>query len=447
MNESQGTGMPLSRRVLFRMDIFDKTQGLGLVHLLRKVKLFPFFRIIDGTVGSKVTHEKRDLVMMGSNNYLGLTHDPRVIDASVEAVRRWGTGCTGSRFLNGNLALHEELEKELAAFLGYEEALVFASGFMANQGAITALTSSQDYIFSDSENHACIIEGCSLSKANILVYRHCDTDHLEELLKSVPLEAGKLIILDGVFSMTGHLAPFDKINELAKKYNARTYIDDAHGLGVVGPGGRGTGAHFGIQADVLMGTFSKSLASQGGFICASKDVIDWIKVKARTFMFSAALAPSSAAAALEALRILKAEPEIVARGQKNALYLKQKLDEAGFNTMGTETFVVPVFIGDDEVALVACQALLKMGVFTTPVAYPAVPRGQAIIRCSVMASHTLDDIEQAAAAFKQLAPMILKANNNPSKVSMFDALDSNPEILKQYQQKMAQALQEQTPSA
>ncbi len=421
------------------MELFAKTRGLGLVKLLRESGLYPFFRKIDGSQGNHVMHQNLDLVMMGSNNYLGLTHDARVMNAAIDAIKSWGTGCTGSRFLNGNLALHEELEQELANFYGTEDALVFASGFMANQGAISALVGEDDHIFSDAENHACIIEGCKLTRSQVHVYRHLDMAHLEELLASVPADAGKLILTDGVFSMTGKIVPYDQIHALAKKYNARTYLDEAHALGVIGPQGKGTAAHFGLPVDVIMGTFSKSLASQGGFVCASKDVIDWMRHKARTFMFSAALAPASAAAALEALRIMKADASVVQRCQANAAYLKKAFDEIGFNTMGTQTSVVPVFIGDDETALFMCQQLLKMGVFTTPVVYPAVPRGHAIIRCSVMATHTPEHLDIAVKAFKALAPAILKANKAPNKTALADGLDASPQLEHELRAKFALA--------
>lgn len=410
------------------MDLFSKTKGLGLVKVLREAQMYPFFRTIEGSRGSNVMFQGKELVMMGSNNYLGLTHDPRVMEASVKAIHDWGTGCTGSRFLNGNLSLHEELEKELAEFYGTEGALVFASGFMANQGAISALVGPDDHIFSDSENHACIIEGCQLTRSRVHVYKHSDMEDLERQLQAVPLEAGKLIITDGVFSMTGSIARYDRIYELAQKYKARTYLDDAHALGVIGKGGRGTADYFNLPADIVMGTFSKSLASQGGFICAQADVLDWIRHKARTFMFSAALAPASVAAALCSLRILKSDATLVEKSRANAAFLKSKLESLGLNTLGTQTSVIPIFIGDDETALIACQQLLKMGIFTTPVPYPAVPRGHALIRCSVMATHTERDLELAVAAFEKLTPMILKANQNPSRVALADGLDASPEI-------------------
>ncbi|PIT99767.1 MAG: 8-amino-7-oxononanoate synthase [Bdellovibrionales bacterium CG10_big_fil_rev_8_21_14_0_10_45_34] len=410
------------------MDLFEKTKGLGLVRILKQADLYPFFRRIDGSKGNNIHYQGAELVMMGSNNYLGLTHDPRVISAATQALQTWGTGCTGSRFLNGNLALHEELESELASFYGTDDALVFASGYMANEGAISSFVGRDDYILSDSENHACIIEGCKLTRSKIIVFDHLNMADLEEKLQALPLEAGKLIITDGVFSMTGRLAPYNKIHELAKKYNARTYVDDAHGLGVVGPKGKGTAANFGLPADIIMGTFSKSLASQGGFICASSEVIEWLRHKARTFMFSAALAPASAAAALQALRVLKAEPQLVERVRANAAYLKQSFDQIGLNTMGTQTCVVPIYIGDDETALVVCQQLLKLGVFTTPVLYPAVPRGNSIIRCSVMATHSQKDLDKAVEAVTQLAPIIMRANEKPNHEAMADGLDISPEM-------------------
>ena len=362
---------------------------------------------------------------MSSNNYLGLTHDPRVQEAAVEAINFWGTGCTGSRFLNGNLSLHETLEKRLASFFGTESAIVFASGFLANLGAIPALAGKEDHIFSDEENHACIIEGCHLSEAKVHVYRHSDMADLEEKLKSVPADAGKLIITDGVFSMTGHTAPYDQIYKLAKKYNARTYIDDAHGLGVIGVGGRGTASHYNLTADVIMGTFSKSLASQGGFIVGSAEVIDWLRHSARSFMFSAALAPASTAAALKALEVLESEPQRVEKAAANAEYFKVGLKKLGLNTMGSPTTIIPIFIGDDAVCLGVCEQLLKLGIFTTPVVYPAVQKGQALIRCSVMPTHTSKDLDAALSAFGMVAPAIQAANAAPNKTALHDELKNS----------------------
>ncbi|MES2768817.1 MAG: pyridoxal phosphate-dependent aminotransferase family protein [Bdellovibrionota bacterium] len=411
------------------MDLFHKLKGLQIVKILKMSGMYPFFRALQGSKGNNVVFNDQELVMMGSNNYLGLTHDNRVIEAAVNAVRKWGSGCTGSRFLNGNLKLHEELEAEIAEFYGYEASLVYATGFMANQGAITALVGEKDHIFSDEENHACIIEGCKLTKGKIHVFKHGDMAHLEELLKSVPLDSGKLIIVDGVFSMTGHLSPYNEIHALAKKYNARTYVDDAHGAGTIGEGGRGTASHFNLKPDILMGTFSKSFASQGGYVCGSAELIEWLRHKSRTFMFSAALAPASAASALEAIKILRAEPELVNKVRENALYLKNAYEKIGLNTMGTETCVVPVFIGADEGALYICQQLLEKGIFTTPVVYPAVPKGQAVIRCSVMATHTKEDLDKAIAAFESLVDIVKESQAMASSdTAMADMLENSDDI-------------------
>lgn len=411
------------------MDLFEKTKNLGIVKTLKSMNLYPFFRRLDGSVGNNVSFGGKNLVMMSSNNYLGLTHDPRVIQASVDAIKFWGTGCTGSRFLNGNLALHEQLENKLAEFLGVDAAVVFASGFLANLGAIPALAAEGDFILSDEENHACIIEGCRLSKATTLVYKHADMEDLERLLKSLPLDAGKLIITDGVFSMTGAIAPYDQIYSLAKKYNARTYIDDAHGLGVIGKGGRGTASHFNLPADAIMGTFSKSLASQGGYVAGSKETVEWLRVKSRSFMFSAALAPASTASALKALEILMAEPERVQKAQTNATYFKKGLEQLGLSTMDSlewPTTIIPVLVGDDSICLGITQNLLKLGVFTTPVVYPAVPKGQALIRCSVMPTHTPQDLDIALKGFAAMSDMIkqgIAAGN--SGAALADHLDGN----------------------
>jgi 7-keto-8-aminopelargonate synthetase-like enzyme len=248
---------------------------------------------------------------------------------------------------------------------------------------------------------------------------------LEEKLKSVPADAGKLIITDGVFSMTGHTAPYDQIYKLAKKYNARTYIDDAHGLGVIGVGGRGTASHYNLTADVIMGTFSKSLASQGGFIVGSAEVIDWLRHSARSFMFSAALAPASTAAALKALEVLESEPQRVEKAAANAEYFKVGLKKLGLNTMGSPTTIIPIFIGDDAVCLGVCEQLLKLGIFTTPVVYPAVQKGQALIRCSVMPTHTSKDLDAALSAFGMVAPAIQAANAAPNKTALHDELKNS----------------------
>ncbi len=388
------------------MDIFKKTEKLKIVDLLKKIKLYPFFRELQTSKGASVTYKNKNLIMMSSNNYLNLTHDPRVIKAAKDAIDFWGTGCTGSRFLNGNLEIHTELEKNLASFLGFEACLVFPTGYMANLGALIALGEKGDYFFSDSENHACIIEGCRSSHASTLVYEHNDMNDLEEKLKSVPLDAPKMIISDGVFSMNGHIAKLDKISELAQKYQARVYIDDAHGLGTLGESGKGTPSHFNIQPDILMGTLSKTLGTQGGYVCGSHKVIEWIRLQGKTTMFSAALSPANTAAALKALEVLQIEPERVEYAKENAKFLKTQLDAIGFNTMNSETCIVPVFIGNDQVALKICHDLINQGVYATPVIYPAVPKGESTIRLSVISSHRKEDLKKVVEIFKHVFPLI-----------------------------------------
>ncbi len=387
-------------------DVFEKTIGPQLLQILQEKGMYPFFRVIESTQGTSVTHKNKQLIMMGSNNYLGLTHDKRVKKAAIDAIEEWGTGCTGSRFLNGNLLSHELLEDKLKNFFGYEAALVFSSGFLANQGAMSSLVGKDEYILSDSENHACIIEGCRLSPANVVVYSHNDMFDLEKKLKSLPPEAAKLIVTDGIFSMTGVMAKFDRIFELAKIYNARTYIDEAHSIGVVGRGGRGVASYFGVQADVLMGTFSKSLASQGGFICGSKEVVEWVKLNGRTMMFSAALSPSSVAAASAALDVLMEGPHLVQELANKSCYLKSAFDREGFNTLNSESSIIPIFVGDDINALSICVRLQQEGIFATPVVYPAVPKGQAIIRFSVMVNHSLKELDIVCEKMKMFKQQI-----------------------------------------
>lgn len=398
-------------------DLFEKCRNLGIITKLKSENLYPFFRIVEGTKGTHVTFQGKDLVMMGSNNYLGMTHDPRVIRAAQEAMSQWGTGCTGSRFLNGNLKIHHELEDELADYIGVPAVVVFASGFLANLGAITAVAGPGDTIYCDKENHASILEACRTSAVPMRVYRHNNVKSLNSKLQSSSHEGGKLIVTDGVFSMNGHIAPIPEIHQLAREHKAKLYIDDAHGFGVIGPGGRGTAAHFGISADMMMGTFSKSFASQGGFITADREVAEWIKLKARAFMFSAALNPSSTAAALKVLRILRDEPEIVTRLHENAEYLRKGLNDLGLDTMNSETPIIPVRIGVDVRALEISQHLIQLGVFTTPVVFPACPKGQALIRMSVMATHDKSDLDKVLAAYEKIRDVIIAYNNEAGEAS------------------------------
>ena len=416
----------------------SKKHILQFIELIKKKKLYPYFRVLEGSFGNHVIYNNKKLVMMGSNNYLGLTHDPRVIQAAIDAVKKWGTGCTGSRFLNGNLAIHEELEENLADFLKYESCLVYASGFMTNQGSIAPLVEGNAEIFSDAENHACIIEGCKFAQAKIHVYKHSDINDLQAKLEASSSHTDKLIITDGVFSMKGDIAQLNSIVDLAREHNAKIYLDDAHGLGVIGQGGRGTGSHYGLYPDIIMGTFSKSLASQGGYICASREIIEWIKHNSRTFIFSAGLSPASVASANMALNILRAEPERVDQQKAKAQYLRDGLKKAGLNVVDSQTSIVPILIGDDQIALLICKKLLDMGVFTTPVIFPAVSRGQTLIRCSIIATHTQAELDRAIEAFAKLSDQIIQASSNST--SYFDVLSMSPEQLHKMHQEVEKKL-------
>ena len=415
----------------------SKKHIIEFIKLVKQKDLYPYFRVLEGYRGNNVLYHGKELVMMGSNNYLGLTHDSRVIQAAVDAVKTWGTGCTGSRLLNGNLKIHQELEENLADFLGYESCLVYASGFMANQGGIAPLVDEKTAILSDQENHACIIEGCRSTPAQVHIYKHSDMDDLKTKLEGCSPNINKLIITDGVFSMKGEIAYLDKITDLAKQYKAKIYLDDAHGLGVIGEGGRGTGSYYNLLPDIMMGTFSKSLASQGGYLCSSNEIIEWIKHQSRTFIFSAGLSPSNVAAANMALHILRKEPERIDQQRANAKYLRDGLKAAGLTVIESETSIIPILIGNDQATLIICKQLLDMGVFTTPVIFPAVAKHQTLIRCSITTTHTKDELNRAIEAFTKLSQQIIQANQISSDESYFDVFTMSPQRIRQEMQKIA----------
>jgi 8-amino-7-oxononanoate synthase len=377
-------------------DLFDKCRSFEDAKRVQAAGVYPFFRPIESTAGSTVvTHGKRR-VMIGSNNYLGLTHHPRVQAAAKKAIDVFGTGCTGSRFLNGNLALHEELEARLAKYLGKESVLVFSTGFLSNQGALSCLMGRNDVIYSDRENHASIIEGTRVAISDTIKFKHNDMEDLERVLSLTRDKyEGALIVADGVFSMSGDILNLPRTAELAKKYNCRLYVDDAHSLGVLGPKGQGTEHHFGIKgaADLVMGTFSKSFASIGGFVAGDEDVIHYIKHKARTFMFSAAMPPAAAGTVLECVKIVEEEPQHLENLRKNAAKMHRELSRLGYNTLNSQTPIIPLLIGDDFTAFAFTQKLYELGVFATPVVKPAVPEGCALIRTSYMATHTDEDLD------------------------------------------------------
>lgn len=378
------------------VDIFKKCREFEDAKRVKAAGVYPYFRPIESTVGSSVVTHGQRRVMIGSNNYLGLTHHPRVQAAAKAAIDHFGTGCTGSRLLNGNLVIHEELEQRLAQFLGKEACLVFSTGFLANQGALSCLVNRNDVIYCDRENHASIIEGTRVALGDTVKFRHNNMADLERVLISTRQKyEGALIVADGVFSMSGDIFNFPAAIELAKKYNCGLYIDDAHALGVLGPKGEGTEHHFKMSgsADMVMGTFSKSFASIGGYIAGARDAIEYIKHKCRPFIFSAAMPPAAVATVLECLKLVQEEPQHLQNLWKNANKMKKGLTELGYNTLGSKTPIIPLLIGDDYAAFNFAQKLYESGVFVTPVVRPAVPEGCALIRTSYMASHTDEDLD------------------------------------------------------
>jgi len=367
--------------------------------------LYPYFRAIQSGPGSEVIIDGKKMIMIGSNNYLGLTGHPKVIEAAINAIRKYGSGCTGSRFLNGTLDLHEELEYRLAKFMNREAALCFSTGFQTNQGAISTLVGKDDLVFTDRADHASIVDGCRLAFGKTIKYKHNDMDDLERVLKMyADTEAGKLIVTDGVFSMEGDIVKLPRLAELAKKYNARIYIDDAHSIGVLGKHGRGTGEYWNMEhaVDVVMGTFSKSFASLGGFIAGDEYVIHYIKHHARALIFSASMPPAAVATVLACLDIIESEPERLEQLWKNTRKMKEGFTSLGFNTGNSETPIIPIFIGEEERCFAFWKLLFENGIFANPTIAPAVPPGQALIRTSYMATHTEEELDRVLETFAKL---------------------------------------------
>ncbi|MCA9314357.1 MAG: pyridoxal phosphate-dependent aminotransferase family protein [Planctomycetes bacterium] len=390
------------------MDLFEKAYRYHRADDLRSAGLYPYFRAIQESAGgTNVVIDGRRMVMAGSNNYLGLTHDPRVVEAAQRAVRDFGTGCTGSRFLNGTLRIHEEMEERLADFLKMEACITSGTGFQTNVGLLGALCGREDVIFGDRDNHASIIDGCRLSFAKLYKYRHNDVLDLERLLGStrVPDDGGRLIITDGVFSMLGDLAPLPEIVELAKRYDARTVVDDAHGLGVLGEGGRGTCEHFGVlgDVDIIVGTFSKSFACLGGFIAGPRKVIDTLKHTSRSIIFSASMTPSSVATVLACLDIIHAEPERRERLWRHVERMKVGLESLGLEVVAGGSPILSVVTGDETTTMEANRLLFEQGVFVNAVLPPAAPPGQSLLRTSYMATHSEDDLDRILEAFRHVA--------------------------------------------
>jgi len=377
---------------------------LDRIDILKEKDLYPFFRAIEETQASTVTVKGKKHIMIGSNNYLGLTHHPYVQEAAIKAIEKYGTGCTGSRFLNGNLNIHEELDHKLAEYLGHEDAIVFSTGMQANLGALSALCGPKDLMLFDSENHASIIDSSRLALGTTFKYKHNDMSSLEELLESNVHRFNRVVIVaDGVFSMTGDVMKLPEVVALAKKYGAYVYVDDAHGLGVMGPEGRGTMKHFGLEKEVdfNMGTFSKSFASIGGVISGSKENIDYVRHTARSFMFSASMPPSAVATVSACIDIVTKDATIIENLWKNVAFMRHGFQELGFYTYGSQTPIIPIFIGDDLKALQVTKFMEDHGIFCTPVLPPAVPNGETLIRTSYMSSHEINDLTKVLEIFEK----------------------------------------------
>ena len=359
--------------------------------------VYPYFREIDSAQDTEVMMDGKKVLMFGSNSYMGLTYDKRIVDAAIAATKKYGTGCAGSRFLNGTLDLHVQLEKELAAFLGKEDCLVFTTGFTVNEGVIPTLVDRRDYIICDDRDHASIVDGRRLSFATQLKYKHNDMEALEKELKKCNPESVKLIIVDGVFSMEGDLAPLKEIVELKKKYNASIMVDEAHGMGVFGRQGRGVCDHFGVtnDVDVIMGTFSKSFASLGGFVAADSDTINWIRHTCRSYIFQASCTPASAAAALEALHIFQNEPERQENLWKITNYALESFRQAGFEIGETESPIIPLYVRDTEKTFLSTKMAFDEGVFINPVIPPACAPQDTLLRFALMATHTKEQVDTA----------------------------------------------------
>ncbi len=383
-------------------DIFDKAFRFTRADEAMAAGIYPYFKPIAEQYGGTVKVDGREMIISGSNDYLGLTQDSRLERAAVAVFDKYGTSCTGSRYLTGTLALHEELERSLARFFEADAALTFSTGFLGMLAVLSALTGRQDILYLDREDHASLYDGARLSFGTLRKYRHNDLEDLERLLaRDAGKPGGRMIVTDGVFSMSGHIANLPGIVELARKYDARIAVDDAHATGVLGENGRGTPEHFGLEKeiDLIIGTFSKSFASVGGFMTGPRAVINYVKHHGRPFIFTAALPAMQVAVALEALNIMETEPEHRERLQENATQLRKGLSALGFDTLGSETQIVPVLIGPDELTVTFWRGLWEAGIFTTPALPPGVPPGQSIIRTSVNANHTPQQIERLLEAF------------------------------------------------
>lgn len=385
-------------------DIFAKAFDFKKADEVKALGLFPYFKPLTATDGTEVVIEGQKVIMAGSNNYLGLTNDPRVIEAAKNAITKYGTGCTGSRYLNGTLDLHIELEEKLADFMKKEACVLFSTGYQTNEGSIQTIAGRNDVIFSDKDNHACIVVGTLCSNARTVRYAHNDMDQLRKLLEREDPSHGKIIVSDGVFSMSGTLAKVPELVSLAKEFGARLYLDDAHAIGVIGEGGRGSASSFGLldDVDLISGTFSKSFASLGGFLVGDKPVIEFIRHNSPAHIFSASMPPANVATVLKALEILKAEPWRLERLEEISVYMRNGLRSLGFNVWTSESPIIPVVIGDMMTCFKFWRELFEAGVYVNAVVEPAVPRGQSLVRTSYMATHTNQQLDAILEAFKKI---------------------------------------------
>ncbi len=371
------------------MDLFEKCSRLTAVKETRAAGIYPYFHALESRQDVEVMMEGKRRIMLGSNNYLGLTTHPEVVEAGIRAMEQYGSGCSGSRFLNGTLRMHLELEQELARFLNKEAVVTFSTGFQSNLGIISAIVGKGDFVICDKENHASIYDGCRLSYGTMVRFRHSDMEHLRHVLEEIPDSAGKLIITDGVFSMGGDIAKLPEIVALAKEFGARVMVDDAHGLGVIGVGGRGTASHFGLEdeVDIYMGTFSKSLASLGGYMASTLEVAEYVRHTSRPFIFSASMTPANCACALAALRVLEREPERVSRLQEICRYVRAGLTMRGIPHKYTaDVPIIPIYTYETIRTLTIAKMLYEAGVYVNPVLPPATPASECLLRTSYMAT-------------------------------------------------------------
>ncbi|MBI2335797.1 MAG: pyridoxal phosphate-dependent aminotransferase family protein [Deltaproteobacteria bacterium] len=386
-------------------DVFAKTRAFQLLlNPFKETGYFPYYLPLDSNEGTVAYFQGEKVFMLGSNNYLGLTSHPKVREASIEAIRKYGTSLTGSRFLNGSIKMHEEFEGELAEFVGKEAALVFATGYQTNIGIISAIANAKTVVISDKKNHASIRDGTKISDGREVLFKHNDILDLKLALRGLEEDEGAFVAVDGIFSMEGDIINLSDVVKVTKEYEGRVLVDDAHALGVLGKGGRGTASHFGLtnEVDIMMATFSKSFASIGGFVASDSDVIDYIRIFGRSIIFSASLNPANIASARCCLNILKQEPERVARLKDNGNYLRNGLKNLGFNATDGETPIIPIVVGNDFVCVMVWKALLDAGVYVNPVLYPAVGKNTATLRVSVTATHTFKQLDEVLEIFQKV---------------------------------------------